>query len=86
MPKFIDDPDDVDGTGKPLVVGGFYWVWIVLDPDVADGDEWMNEPMPARYDGDHKWRTLGCVDNDWPVRLIGDRIMEKEIKHASRSD
>lgn len=60
-----------------LTIGKFYWVRITLDPDVADGDEWQNDTMPARYAGNDLWYTMGHdgVD-DWPVVWIGDEIKQ----------
>lgn len=53
---------------EDLVPGQFYWVLITLDPD---GDDWENEPMPARYMGGGLWRYLGVDgDSDWPVRRV----------------
>lgn len=58
---------------KDLVIGQFYWVLIVLDPDAKEA--WENEPMPARYAGDDKWNYIGIEGvSDWPVRGIFSRI------------
>ena len=60
---------------EQLEVGAFYWVLITFDPDSEGADEWVNEPMPARYAGDGRWTFLGVDDvSDWPVRWVGPKI------------
>jgi hypothetical protein len=63
-----------------LVVGAFYWVLPVFDPD-TDLD-WQNEVQPASRlagrsdDGSLLWDCIGLDEpSDWTMRWIGERIV-----------
>lgn len=61
-----------------LIVGRFYWVFPVLDPDAQD--EWETEIQPARFngtnaDGELLWHCIGIDgSSNWPMRWIGDEV------------
>lgn len=65
-------------NNNELIVGRFYWVIPVLDPDTRE--EWEDGLQPARYagknaDGHCLWNYIG-IDGctNWPVRWIGEEI------------
>lgn len=58
---------------KDLVIGQFYWVTPVMDPDI-DFD-WENELQPAKYAGDGYWFYLNIEGvSRWPVRYVGNVV------------
>lgn len=61
-----------------LIVGKFYWVIPVLDPDA--NEEWEHHIQPARFAGykDSKplWHMLNVEGSiDWPMRFVDGPIM-----------
>lgn len=65
--------------GRPLRPGAFYWAIITPDPDTDEGEEWMNEVQPVRYDGGGRWNFLGVEGAiNWPVSWVGEEIVPNE--------
>lgn len=68
----------MDGV-EDLVVGKFYWVMPVADPDKEA--EWEDGLQPARFNGRNAdgvplWNCLGIDGNsDWPMRWVGAEII-----------
>lgn len=71
-------PGDEALNDNELVIGSFYWVIPVLDPDGQA--DWERDLQPARYagrntEGEQLWN---CINIDgltnWPMQWIGGRI------------
>lgn len=61
-----------------LIIGKFYWVIPVFDPDTDDA--WEHDQQPARFagrseSGELLWNYLAIDGNSvWSVRWIGEEI------------
>jgi len=61
---------------EQLKPGAFYWALPAFDPDTDE--EWVNQPQPARYEGDSRWTWLGSENEEWPARWVGPEIVQPE--------
>jgi hypothetical protein len=61
-----------DTSAAELVVGQYYMVCVLNDPDSVHA--WEQEYMPARYDGSGRWNYLAAESVEWEPSCIGRKL------------